>query len=178
MGREIAKSMNLEYIFNPERAEFISKYALSIAREYKLSESDCQSIRYAAMINDLGLVLSPQILIEQMLVSAEEAVRIQERFSPMWKSLSGIPFLNTTLLYIRHIYNMYDGDGSYFDAKGADIPLGTKILFLVSSFERLTSGLPSQEKLSPNQAINKITNKSGWCFDPDVLNTFLQLWRR
>ena len=178
MGREIAKSVNLEWVFNPERAEFVSKYALSIAREYKLSESDCQSLRYAAMINDLGLVLSPQILIELTLVSAEEATRIQECFSPMWKALSGIPFLKTVLLFIRYVYNMYDVDRGYSDARSADIPLGVKILFVVSSFERLTSGLPSQEKLSPNQAINKITNKSGWCFDPDVLGTFLQLWRR
>ncbi len=178
MGREIVRSMNLEWVFSPERAEFVSKYALSIAREYKLSENDCQSLRYAAMINDLGLVLSPQILIELMLVSAEEAVRIQERFSPMWKALSGIPFLKTALLFIRHIYNMCGEDGSYSDAKCLEIPPGAKILFVVSSFERLTSGLPSQEKLSPSQAINKITNKSGWCFDPDILNTFLQLWRR
>jgi len=178
MGREIARSMNLEWVFSSERAEFVSKYALSIAREYKLSDSYCQSLRYAAMVNDLGLVLSPRILIELMLVSTEEAARIQECFSPMWKALSSIPFLKTALLFIRHIYNMYDVDGSYSDAKGVDIPLGAKILFVVSSFERLTSGLPSQEKLSPNQAIKKITNKSGWCFDPDVLNTFLQLWRR
>jgi HD-GYP domain-containing protein (c-di-GMP phosphodiesterase class II) len=178
VGREMARSMNLEWIFKPERAEFVSKYALSIAKEYKLSESDCQSLLYAAMIDDLGLVLSPQILTELVPVSSEESTRLQERFYPMWKALSGIPFLRTAILYLRYIYNMYGIDGSHSDVKRPDIPLGAKILYLVSSFERLVSGQPSQEKLSPNQALNKITNKSGWCFEPYVLNTFLQLWRR
>ncbi len=176
MGRETARSMNLEWAFSPERIEFVSKYALSIAREYRLSESDCQSLRYAAMINDLGLILSPQIMIELMLTSPEEATRIQNRFNLMWRVLSGIPFLSAALLDIRYIYNMYDENS--LDAKGADIPMGAKILFIVSTFERFTSGLPSQEKLSPNQALKKITNKSGWCFDPNVLNTFIQIWRR
>jgi response regulator RpfG family c-di-GMP phosphodiesterase len=176
MGRETARTMNLEWAFNPERAEFVSKYALSIAREYKLSESDIQSLRYAAMINDLGLILSPQISIELMLTSPEEAARIQDRFGLMWKSLSGIPFLSTALLYIRYIYNMYEDN--FPGAKGTDIPLGAKILFIVSSFERFTSGLPSGGKLSPNQALKKITDESGWCFDSNVLNTFTQLWRR
>jgi len=178
VGREIARSMNLEWVFRPERAEFVSKWVLSIAREYKLSESDCQSLRYAAMIDDLGLVLSPQILTELALVSGEEATRIRERFYPMWKALSGIPFLKTAIIYVRHIYNMYGINGSHSEVKGADVPLGAKILYLVSTFERLISGLPSREKLSPNQALNRITNKSGWCFESYILNTFLQLWRR
>lgn len=177
MGREIAGSMNLEWVFSPERARLVSEYALSIAREYKLPEGDCRSLRYAAMINDLGLVLSPRILIELTLISTEEASRIRECFSPMWKALSGIPFLKTALLCIRYVYNMYDEDGGYSATKGADIPPAAKILYLASSFERLTSGLPSPEKLNPHQALNRITDKSGWCFDPDILNTFLQVWR-
>lgn len=175
-GRETARSMNLDWVFSPERAGLISRYTLSIAREYKLPEGDYQSLRYAVMINDLGLVLSPRILIKLMLVPAEEAARIQERFQPMWKALSGIPFLQTALLYIRHIYNMYDEEDNYPDARGTDIPLGAEILFIASSFERLTSGLLLPEKLSPNQALKRITLESGWCFDPDILNTFLQVW--
>ena len=61
MSREIARSMNLEWAFKLVRIEFISKYALSIAREGKLSESDCQSLRYAATDKVLGLVISPQM---------------------------------------------------------------------------------------------------------------------
>jgi len=175
VGRETAESYNIKGVFNPESTRRIVQSALSIAREFKLSEDECRSLRYAAMLNDLGLLLSPGESPKIMpAVTETEVSKIRRSFYSIWNALSGIPFLQESLLYIRYIYHLYDDDSGI---NHADNPLATKILAVAIAYERLYPGLKSPEKRNPEQALVKFVNDSAGDFDPEVLNTYLQLWR-
>ena len=58
IGKDIARSMDVSYLFDPDSAKRVAKYALTIAKEFRMSESKLQTLRYTALLKDLGLVLS------------------------------------------------------------------------------------------------------------------------
>jgi diguanylate cyclase (GGDEF)-like protein len=177
--REIAKSMHVGNIFDLESARRVAEYALSIAGEFKLSESDRQALRYAALFKDLGLALSPKDMVEQKVATTlEEAMAIRVRYDLVWKTLSTIRFLITALDFVLYRYERYDGTGGRFGVKGTDIPLGSRILAIADTFDSITSGRSPQGKLTLKMAMQKIVEDSGLCFDPHVVGAFLMLWKR
>lgn len=179
IGEDIARSTGLSYIFDPDSAKRVTRYALAIAKEFRMSESECQALRYAALLKDLGLVLSAYDMVERIGVpTVEEAMDIRARFNPMWKALSTIPFLSSALVIIQYQYERYDGTGSRFGTKGTDIPLGARILAVAGAFDAMVSGLSPEGALTLKAAMQRITDDSGLRFDPDVINAFLRVWRR
>lgn len=177
--REIAKAMHAKNIFELDSTRRVAKYALFIAGEFKMSESDRQALRYAALFKDLGLALSPNDMVKQIVTpTVEEAMGIKERCDLVWKALKTIRFLIPALDFIRYRYERYDGKGGRFGVKGNNIPLGARILAIADSFDAMASGRTPEGKLTPKSAMQKIVEDSGLRFDPDVVSAFLLLWKR
>lgn len=179
IGREIARSMHVENVFDPDSAKRVARYALTIANEFTLSASDRQALHHAALLKDLGLALSPHDMVEQMVVpTIEEATAVRARFNLVWKVLSTIPFLSLALVFILYRYERYDGTGGPFGVSGDNIPLGARILAVADTFDSMTSSLSPREALAPGQAVQKIVDGSGQRSDPDVVNAFLRAWKK
>jgi diguanylate cyclase (GGDEF)-like protein len=179
INSQIAGQMHIKYIFNTESAQRVAKYTMTIANEFRLSESERQALHHASLLKDLALALSPQDIIDQMVVpTIEEAIAVRAQFNLVWKSLSTIPFLSRALVFIMHRYEKYDGMGNRFGAKNTSIPLGAQILAVADTFDSLTSGLLPRGALSPKMAVQEIVDNLGIRFDPDVINTFMRVWRR
>ena len=178
-SREIARSLQVGYLFDLESARRVAKNALAMASESRLARSEWQALHHAALLKDLALVSSPEDMVEQMVVpTIEEAVEIIERFNTIWKALSQLDFLSPSMTLLLHRYERYDGTGHPFGVKGGNIPLGARILAIVDTFDSLASGLKPRERLEPEMAVQKLVADSGRYFDPDVVNAFLRTWRR
>ncbi len=177
--REIAKSLHIENAFDLESAKRVANYALSIASKFKMSESDRQALRYAALFKDLGLALSLSDMMKQIVApTVEEAMAIKARCDLIWKALSTIRYLSPALDFIQYRYERYDRTGGRFGIKGADIPLGSRILAVADTFDSMTSGRSPQGKLTTKMAMQKIAEDSGLRFDPHVVGAFLLIWKR
>lgn len=177
--REIAGSMEMENIFILDSARETAKYAMEIAREMRLSESDCQILYHAALLKDLGLALSPADMVEQKVVkSIEQATTIKTLFNNIWKALSAIPFLSPALVFILYRYERYNGKSGELGIRGDNIPLGSRILAIADTFEAMTSGRFPYEELSPKAAVQKIVDESGTRFAPHVVKAFLTKWKK
>jgi response regulator RpfG family c-di-GMP phosphodiesterase len=178
ISREIAKLMHVGYIFDSDSAKRVAKYALAIAGEFRLSESDRQALHHAALLKDLGLALSAHDMVEQMIVpTLKEAMTVRARFNLVWKALSTLPFLALALVFILYRYERYDGMGGPLGVKGDNIPLGARILAIADTFDAMTSGPSPQGTLAPKLAVQKIADDSGHRFDPDLVSAFLRVWR-
>jgi len=179
LSREIATSVRTGNLFDPEGARRVAKNVSLIAHEFQLSRSERQALHYAALLKDLGFASCPEDVLEQRLASSlEEAVDLSQRFNIMWKVLSRLNFLSPALDIIWHRCERYDGTGHPFGVRGTNIPLGARILAVVDSFDIMTSGRLSREALAPEVAVQKLITESGQRFDPDVVNTFLRVWRK
>ena len=177
--REIAISMKLDNIFDINNARNTAKYSLAIAREMRLSEAERQVLYYATLLKDLGLVLSPQEMVERTVVDNIETARVvQSLYKNIRKILSTIPFISSVLVHTVYRYERYDGKSSSRSIENNSIPLGSRILAIADTFEAMLSGRFAYAKLSPKLAVQRIVNDSGTYFDPHVVKAFLKKWKR
>jgi diguanylate cyclase (GGDEF)-like protein len=166
-------------IFNLENARILARNTMAIAGELKLPDNDRRALYYASLLKDMGLFRSAGDMVEQGVVStSEEAVYLGEHFTPVWKALSAVPFFNSALSLILYNSERYDGKGGRFGVSGSRIPLGARILAVADTFDALTSGELPGEKLSAENAVQRIAGESGTAFDPEVVNAFLMAWKR
>jgi response regulator RpfG family c-di-GMP phosphodiesterase len=176
--RETAIRNGLEGLFELGSAQRVARNGLLIADRFRLSSSERQALRHAALLKDLGLVSCPEDMVELgIMPSLEEAVVLRKRFNTMWQALSRLSFLSPALVLIWHHHERHDGTGHPFGVRGADIPLGARILAIADAFDGLTSGSPVGGALAPEMAVQKLAAESGKRFDPDVVSIFLRLWR-
>jgi len=179
LSREIAASVRVGNLFDPDGARRVAKNASLIGHEFRLSRSERQALHHAALLKDLGFVSCPEDMLEQAVVpTLEEAVDLSKRFNIMWKVLSRLNFLSPALDIIWHRCERFDGTGHPFGVRGTSIPLGARILAVVDNFDIMTSGRMSREALAPEVAVQKLVSESGQRFDPDVVNAFLRVWRK
>jgi response regulator RpfG family c-di-GMP phosphodiesterase len=178
-NRVIARLTQIRYIFDPECAKRVARNALAIADEFKISRSERQALHCAAMLKDLGLVSTPEQMLERKVApTPERAASVSEFFDIVRAALSQLNFLAPALTIIMHQYERYDGAGHPSRLKGSQIPLGARILALADAFDVLTSGQDQQKILEPDLAVKELAADSGRRFDPEVVSAFLQAWRR
>jgi len=71
---------------------------------------------------------------------------------------------------IVHHHERYDGTGYPEGLKGDEIPLISRVLSVVDSFNAMTSDRPYRDKLSPDKAIEELKRHSGTLYDPKIVN--------
>lgn len=178
-SREIAGSLHADCIFDLDSARRVARYALTVANEFKLSRSERQALHFAALLKDLGLVLSPQYMVEQTIIPTfEKAIALGVRFNPVWKALQRIDVLAPALVFIIQRHENRNSGGCLLSVKGANIPLGAKILDIADTFDSMTSGILPRGTVDPAVAVEKLVADSGQRFDPEVVGAFVRAWER
>jgi response regulator RpfG family c-di-GMP phosphodiesterase len=171
---EIAQPMASGHLFDLDSARRVARNALAVATEFRLSLDERQALWHAALLKDLGLVLSTREMVKQGYVAAvKEANAIKARFRAVWKALSTIDFIKNPLAIISYSYEKYSDAGGSYGSNGFEIPLGARILAVVRAFDSLTSDLTPPKTKSVKMALQEIVRDSGTVYDPDVINAFL-----
>ena len=177
--RDMIRSMQVKLLFDLESGKRVVRYALAIAKELRMSDTECQALYYAALLKDIALAFSrPGVIEKRALANSEMVASMKERLNLVWKALSTIPFFLPACNLLLHRVEKYDGTGGTFGVKGNDIPLGSRILAVADTFDVITSARSPQEKMAPKQAMEKILAESGRYFDPHVVSALMMLWKR
>ena len=71
----------------------------------------------------------------------------------------------------------WDGSGYPRGLRGEEIPIGARILSVVDCFDALTSDRPYRPAMSDEQAIGIVEERSGKFYDPQVVATFVRVYR-
>ena len=77
--------------------------------------------------------------------------------------------------YIRHHHERWDGEGYPDGLKREEIPLLSRIITLVDSYDVMTNDRPYKKALSKVQAIKEIKDCAGSQFDPELAAEFIGL---
>jgi GAF domain-containing protein len=87
--------------------------------------------------------------------------------------LSSIEFPYPVVPIVRHHHENWDGTGYPDGLKGAEIPLGARILSVVDCFDALTSDRPYRRRMTEADALKIIVDRRGQMYDPVVVDAFL-----
>lgn len=85
------------------------------------------------------------------------------------------PLVNAKIVeVIKHHHDSFDGSGLNQKARGAQIPLGARILTVADSFDAMTSDRPYRSAMTASKAVAEVKKCAGTQFDPVVVKAFLK----
>ena len=137
----------------------VSNYAVSIAAKMGLPLNEIEQIRHAALLHDVGLLMIPNAMIQK-------APYLNKQEMSKYKQI---------LSYIRYHHEKWDGSGYPKHLRGANIPLGARIIAVADYYDSTVN--PSTEFWAKTKAKAKeeLFSASGSLFDPDVVKAFIDV---
>ncbi|HYK74838.1 MAG TPA: diguanylate cyclase [Pseudoneobacillus sp.] len=156
--------------------ERIMGYAEELAKKIGLPEEEVKTVRYAALLHDIGKVEVPtDVLNKQAKLTNEEWETIKMHVIWGEEMVKPIKELSECLPIIRHHHERYDGKGYPDHLAGNNIPLLARILTVVDSFDAMTTNRPYQKVKSFKDACEELIKCKGTQFDPDIVDPFIQV---
>jgi diguanylate cyclase (GGDEF)-like protein/putative nucleotidyltransferase with HDIG domain len=155
----------------------VQVYAAGLARALGMSANDIQGVKTAALLHDIGKLAVPEhILSKPGPLTQEEFQKIRIHPQVGAEIISGVPFPYPVAPLILSHHERWDGKGYPTGLKGAEIPLGARILSVVDYFDALMSERPYHKAMSVEAAINLLRQESAKALDPDVVQTFIDMY--
>lgn len=160
------------------RALRISDVSQKIAKEMDLPLDDINTLKWAAVLNEIGkLLIPPGILEKKEMLTPEEYEAVLKVPKLVGGLFPGIKKFKDAIPVIENIYERYDGTGPG-GKKADEIPLLARILSLAVAFDSLTSDKQYRKKLSDKSAIEEIKKFEGLQFDPYVIGVFMEILKK
>jgi HD-GYP domain-containing protein (c-di-GMP phosphodiesterase class II) len=149
----------------------------AVARRLGLKPAEVRTIRYAALLHDIGKIgIRTEILLKPGKLTAEEFAEMKQHTLIGQRILEPIPFFAGVHRLVRWAHERWDGGGYPDGIGGEDIPLGARIVAVADAFDAMTSQRPYSLPRPPEAALEELRRCAGTQFDPDVVEAFTAAW--
>jgi putative two-component system response regulator len=158
-----------------QHTQRVGQLAAIVARAAGLPEQQCDLIRQAAKLHDIGKIgIRDNILLKPGGLLPEEFE--QMKFHAAWggKILAGsrFPIIRLAAEIAMYHHEKWDGTG-YNGMSGEQIPLAARIVTLADVFDVLSHSRPYKEAWPLEDVLAEIRSQSGRLFEPRLVEMFL-----
>ncbi|OQY09970.1 MAG: hypothetical protein B6I29_02395 [Marinitoga sp. 4572_148] len=168
----------LEYYDNYTRghSERVANWASLIAEKMNLDKRKIEQIYWAGILHDIGKIFVPQSILNKAgKLSPEEFEKIKLHPTKGEELLKKVDGMEEISKIIRHHHERYDGKGYPDGLRGKNIPIESRILAVVDSFDAMISERPYKRSLTKDEAIYQLKRMTMKQFDGEVVRTFIDI---
>lgn len=152
------------------------EYAQAIAHELGLTPEQTDRLRYAAILHDIGKIGIPDDILNKPEKLAPEEYGLMKTHPEKGANiLSKIRFLERIAPLIRHHHERWDGTGYPDKLQGRDIPIESRIVSVLDSYDAMTSDRIYRKAPGRDYAISELRRCAGAQYDADVVAAFLKV---
>jgi putative nucleotidyltransferase with HDIG domain len=147
----------------------VADLAATIASQMGLPDDEIEQIRLAGRLHDIGKIGTREdVMNKHGPLTPEEYDHIKQHVVIGSQILSPLEHLGPVIDIVRSHHEHWDGSG-YPDARsGDDIPIGGRVMGAAEVWDALITSRPYQAKLSPEQALRRMSELVGTVLDPAV----------
>jgi putative nucleotidyltransferase with HDIG domain len=150
------------------------KYALQIAQKMNLPAEECERIKCAALLHDIGKIkTNSEILKKPSSLTAEEYEAIKKHPQDGVNILNSMDLFEDILPIILYHHEHFDGKGYPEKLKGEKIPLGSRICAVADAYSVMLSDRPYRRALTREEAAAELKRCAGSQFDSRIVGVFL-----
>ncbi|HEV7846715.1 MAG TPA: HD domain-containing phosphohydrolase [Thermoleophilaceae bacterium] len=154
----------------------MSESCAAIAKRLGFSDADCERLRAAALLHDVGKVGVPDVVLQKPgKLNADERRMIECHTEYGHEILTGsgddLVELAATIALSHH--ERPDGSGYPRGLSGEEIPLVGRIAAVADVFDALTNDRIYRAAYSIGDAVQTMSEGRGTQFDPEVFDAFL-----
>ena len=162
-----------------QHTERVVYYAKKLGNRIGLDSNQMKDLIVAAVLHDIGKIGIPDKILskpgkltdnefELMKTHTEKGYRVAK---------SNYEIVHVANNILSH-HERWDGKGYPLGLKGEKIPLLSRIICIVDSYDAMTSERAYKHKMSNEEAINEIKKCSGTQFDPKIAKIFIEEFSR
>ncbi|OLN31819.1 HD-GYP domain-containing protein [Desulfosporosinus metallidurans] len=154
----------------------VGKLAVAIGEAIKMSEDKIESLKYAAVLHDVGKIGVSEVILnkeEKLLDSEWEAIRSHPVIGQT--IIKGIKFMFDIGQVVRHHHERYDGTGYPDRIKGEEIPLESRIIAVADTYDAITSDRSYRKGSTHEEALVELKRVAGSQLDPALVEVFCKV---
>ncbi|MHB1661104.1 MAG: HD domain-containing phosphohydrolase [bacterium] len=172
----ISEAIETRDAYTRTHGDRLIDYGVVVARELGLSDNETKNIRYAAALHDVGKIgIKDSILNKQEKLTDDEYEEIKKHPEIGYNMLKKIKFLSHIANDVLHHQERYDGKGYPSGLSGENIPIVSRIIAVIDTFDAMTTDRPYRKALPISAALEELKKNSGTQFDPKVVKAFLKV---
>jgi response regulator RpfG family c-di-GMP phosphodiesterase len=183
------KKQNIDFVMKMSRiiemnpgvkkgqSRFIAEKSLLIAGGLDMSAVEQKNILYAGLMIQIGKILLPDNLLLKPFFSMTDV----EKYHYLGHAvdvdilLKELTQFEAATTLIRHQYERYNGQGFPDNLVGQNIPLGSRILSVVSDYVAYLDGTMTGRPMFTDVALSQIMIRKESYYDPDIVEIFVNV---
>jgi diguanylate cyclase (GGDEF)-like protein/putative nucleotidyltransferase with HDIG domain len=168
----LAHAVDARDAYTGSHSYMVGELAARVARRMGLEGEEVELTRLAGSLHDLGKLAIPEEILRKPGPLNEAERLVLERHPQIGYRMLDSLGVEPVATWVLHHHERWDG-GGYPERLGeAEIPLGSRILFVADAYDAMTTERVYRSKLSHERAIAELERCAGTQFDPDVVAAF------
>ena len=153
----------------------VSQLCKFLGMAMELSEIEIYKLEISGLFHDIGkLAIQEQILNKSGPLTTQEWNEIMKHPEVGYWILSTSLEMSDIAKYVLYHHERYDGSGYPKGLREEEIPLLSRIISVVDSYDAMTNQRSYKETLDHDTAINELISNKGKQFDPDIVDIFIE----
>src|SRR5215470_10062606 len=153
-----------------EHLQRVRIYAIEVGKDLGVSGPELEALHAASLLHDIGKLAVPEHIISKPgRLSPEEFEKMKIHTLVGAEILERVRFPYPVVPIVRAHHEKWDGSGYPMGLKGAEIPIGARILSAVDYLDALASDRQYRRALPLKEVMQKLNAESGKSFDPKVV---------
>jgi HD-GYP domain-containing protein (c-di-GMP phosphodiesterase class II) len=154
----------------------LAEWAVRMGEKLRMGDSDLTDLETGAILHDIGKNgVAESILSKPGKLDPDERRQIEKHSEYGWAILRVIPGFEKTALLVLHHHERMDGAGYPSGLTAQEIPLGSKVIAVIDSFDAMVSDRAYRRGLPVAEAIRRLHEGVGGQFDGDIVNLFVRI---
>jgi putative nucleotidyltransferase with HDIG domain len=173
--RGFVKTLEAKDMYTRGHTERVAFFAQMIGEQLGFTGTQLETVRWAALIHDLGKLAVPTELIQKRGRLDDEEYDLMKRHAHLVEEiLAEVDFLQPMVEIASGHHSNYDGSGygGSGHREGRTPSLEASIVAVADSFDAMTSARSYRMALSQQYALGELRRHSGGQFHPDVVDAF------
>lgn len=157
----------------PDSRFDVAELATTVGRQMGIAPEQLDVLGAAAHLRDIGNMAVPRIVLADTGELAADEWQFIRLHTLVGERLLATNFgMDEVATLVRSSHERFDGAGYPDGLKGHEIPLASRIVFVCSAFEDMTSERAHREALDVQDGLVELDRGAGTQFDPEVVRAF------
>lgn len=157
-----------------EHAERIAKLSRKLGETLGLNNEALNDLELLATLHDIGKIsVDGSILKKTGELIEDEWHELKKHPEVGYRITNASQELKHISEYILCHHERWDGKGYPQGLSGTDIPLLSRILTIIDSYDAMTQDRAYRKAMSKDDAIQELLKNAGTQFDPDIVRIFI-----
>jgi len=176
--RALERALQAKNVYTEGHSRRVAEKSVEIARAMKVPREQIRHIELGALFHDIGKIgIRDDVLNKPGRLTDSEYEHMKLHPIVAEQILSPIEELRPIVEIVKHEHERWDGTGYPMGLKGAQIPLGSRLIAITDAWDSMVFDRIYRKALPHEAALAEIERNSGTQFDPDCVRIFCDIER-